>query len=434
MAKTQPDGLTFSGSLQTGFEVHAGETDVRVFGIDDPIFLMRDDDSDKAYRLRFGAAYEQKRFGMKLRFDMETEYYPVNVDQAGEKVGESLADEYKPKELKNNISLEDVIPKLGYGYVWGNFGSFLTVSGGKIVENAWETEGDWADGYDGAGLVRFEFKPIEGLNFGFSLGNNTRVFNAVPLQSVFQNLIIGAKYANEGAGFSAVLAAKFDYGETYDKVDVDALTAGTSDPLYSVVGKQTPIEASKGIDLAFGVKYTGVPKLTLNLDGQITKIGSKEEPVVIDGKTEELWSGYADIRLNAGYQIIDSLSVNLLVKMLAADAVKDKDKGKDNEKRVVVVPFYIAPGVMYNVMPGLYVGLEARFYMDKVEDLDKVRANDGISLDHQIGYNDENFSFAIVPKAVLALSAQAAFIFYDEIAVEDGDLRNIFGCNFRWSF
>jgi hypothetical protein len=344
--------------------------------------------------------------------------------------------------LDKNTSLEDAYPKLGLAYVWGNFGNFLTVSAGKIVDNVWGTEGDWDDGYDGQGLLRFEIKPADGLSFGFSLGNNTRLFNAVPLTTVFSNWIIGAKYANEAAGFSVVAAAKFDYGETYDEVYVDLLTSMDSDPQGSVVGKQDPNGPSKSADLAFSVKYTGVPKLSIALDGQVTQLGAKKEEYVISydpsgdpDKKEKLNPGYADVRLKIGYQIVDPLSVSLLVKMFAADAMDTKGTDvRTDDKKVLVTPFYIAPGVMYNIVTGLYAGLEARFYMDKVEDLDYVRANGGISLDHKIGWKDEDFSYSIVPQAVLALNEQAVFVFYDEISIEDGDLRNVFGCNFRWKF
>ncbi|MDR3283879.1 MAG: hypothetical protein LBS97_01725 [Treponema sp.] len=430
-AQTQPDGLTLAGSLQTGFEVHSGETDVTVFDLNDPIFLMHDADAKSAFRLRFGAEYKKELFGTKLRFDVEVPHYPVDIsaEHIGEKIGESAQDSYAAKSLDKNLNLEDAAPKLGLGYAWANFGSFLTVSGGKIVDNAWETEGDFEDGYDGAGYLRFEIKPVKGLNFGVSLGDHTRIFNAIPIQSLFKNLILGAKYENEDAGFSAILAAKLDYGEKYEEVYVDAATAGTSDPAGSVLGTQQRIEPSKSTDLIFGVKYVGLEeKLSLALDGQITQIGAEKEKVTVKEKEEELNPGYADIRLSAGYQISDPLSASLLVKALFADAVND-----DGEK-ILAVPLYIAPGITYKVAPFLYVGFEGRFYLDKVENLDAVRANDGISLDHQIGYKDEDFSFALLPNAVLALNEHAYFVLYDEIAFEDGDARNIFGINFRWSF
>jgi hypothetical protein len=163
-------------------------------------------------------------------------------------------------------------------------------------------------------------------------------------------------------------------------------------------------------------------------------VGAEKEKVPVKGKEEELNPGYADIRLQASYQISDSLSVSLLLKTLVADAVKLNHDTEVPEEKITVVPIQIGPSVSYKILPFLFAGLGANFYLDKVEDLDAVRANDGISLDHKIGVYDQDFSFALVPNAVLALSEQAYFVIYDQISFEDGDSRNIFGINFAWSF
>jgi hypothetical protein len=230
-----------------------------------------------------------------------------------------------------------------YAFAYGNFlGEKFKVSAGLLDDSAWATGGDF-DGYIDSGIwgVRFEIKPIAGLNVGFVLNNTGLAGNEIG--DFFQETIIGAKYDIENL-FSIVAAIKLDS-------DGDEVKVGD------------PADTADDVELQFGIDIKAVENLTAIIDGAVTGLGDFSNSGLINAHekfgyqitdaidagillTERIWGNsdndfYLDIKPSFGYKINDLISIGL------SGLYGFGNDGDDNYNSLIKV----TPSCTFNVGP-----------------------------------------------------------------------------------
>jgi hypothetical protein len=172
-------GAAFAQEVKLSGQVEAGllfqKQDELIDGTDDLLVKPHNDDAGKALRADLNAVVDFGDYGLKIR---------LRGDDMGDFSSGSQA------------------------YLWGNFANdLLTVTAGKFG-GAWHTEGNFDSEYDGLPGVRFEIKPIDGLNFGFALDGTAAGAGQVTIEQFLKETVIGAKYSTDL--FSVVAALKVD--------------------------------------------------------------------------------------------------------------------------------------------------------------------------------------------------------------------------------
>jgi hypothetical protein len=215
--------LTLSGEIDTGITIGIPSAD----GADPFVYLYNDDAGPARFRLN--GDFSLENYGLKFRIATE--------------------DDFK-NGVGNAVS--------AYACVYANFlNDILTLSAGRIDGSAWATMGDYDTGIDGVTGVRFEVKPITGLNFGFAL-KVVPIDVGYTISQFFQETVIGAKYTSDL--FEANVAFELDS-------DADAVN---SDGDVDFFGGDANSDELKVI---FGVSVKAVPKLTAIIDGGVTNLG-----------------------------------------------------------------------------------------------------------------------------------------------------------------
>jgi hypothetical protein len=213
--------VTFSGQVEAGllFEKQ---------GDDDLTVRPYNSDSDNTLRADLTAKVTNDNYGAQLR---------IRSDNGG--IG------------------------LHHAFVWGEFlNDIIKVSGGKIRGSVWGTDGGKSYGLDGVDGVRFEFKPVAGLDFGFALdaGAVAQANGVLTINQFFQETVLGVKYSSDL--FNAVLAYKLDSDADDDDLSTDP--TGVDD---------------KEAKLVFGLNIKAVPALTAIVEGQLTHLGFDDSAI-----------------------------------------------------------------------------------------------------------------------------------------------------------
>jgi hypothetical protein len=190
---------------------------------------------------------------------------------------------------------------LHHAFVWGEFlNDIIKVSAGKIrTGNPWGTDGDEGFTLEVDG-VRFELKPIEGLNIGFGLdaaayGALAAGGGVLTAEDFFKETLLGVKYTSDL--FNAGLAYK-----------LDSEADGTSD---------------EEAEFIFGLNIKAVSGLTAILEGKLSALGS--DAIVYN------------IHEDFGYQLSDPLEAHL----------KLKETGNFDDEKAGEI--WIEPGLSYGI-------------------------------------------------------------------------------------
>jgi hypothetical protein len=254
--------VKFSGTVEAGIEFEqAGDSDVKV--------TPYNTDSEKGLRAQLDAAVDFDNYGLKIRF---------RADDTGDFSSGSQA------------------------FLWGEFlNDIIKVSGGKLG-GVWSTDGDEGFSLDGINGVRFEFKPLPGLDFGVALDATPYAARAAAKKSYvigefFQETVLGVKYTSDL--FSATLAYKLDS-------DADGLD-------------------NKEGELVFGLKISAIPALTAIIEGDLKDLGADDNAV-----------GF-EIHEYFGFQISDPFEAHLNF-----DEVGNFDELKNSN-------IFIKPGLSFGI-------------------------------------------------------------------------------------
>ncbi|MDR2398193.1 MAG: hypothetical protein LBD74_05460 [Spirochaetaceae bacterium] len=170
-------GLKFSGELKTGVQFKTDSAqekaaDGKKHDLYDPSIRMYNDDAGAETRLDLNGAFTKDNYGVifRLRTDKVISGPQVEVNQA---------------------------------YVWADFlNEVLNIKVGRIDDSAWSSDGDEGFHYSTGYGLRFEVKPIDGLNVGFFLNgpNNDDILTAVD-------------NGEEGSDHRVVVDSKFEDGD-----------------------------------------------------------------------------------------------------------------------------------------------------------------------------------------------------------------------------
>jgi hypothetical protein len=217
-------------------------------------------------------------------------------------------------------------PSLHHAFVWGEFlNDIIKVSAGKIRTGAaWGTDGDQGFSFDGVDGVRFEFKPIEGLDFGFALDAGHA---PLTVGQFFKETVFGVKYTSDL--FSANLAFK---------LDSDVVWAGAT----ATSGDQT--DTDKEAALIFGFKLSAIPALTAIVEGQLTELGAEDSAIAFE------------IYEYLGFQISDPFEAHL----------NFSETGNLDEAKNTRIG--INPGLSFEVLPALFLKADLDFGIHTLED------------------------------------------------------------------
>jgi hypothetical protein len=332
----------------------------------------------------------------------------------------NVAATYDNYGAKLRIRNDEGVFALHQALVWGEFlNDLIKVSAGKLSGNAvWGSGGDADVSFDGVSGVRFEFKPIEGLNFGFALdagslfspavaakpatpaipaGPGTPAVPATPatpavpaaplkIGQFFKETVFGVKYSNDF--FGAAFALKLDSDAGYD-ANVDSINAFED--------KDGSDEYTK---LLFGLDIKAVPGLTAVVDGQISQLGVEDKEGVGQGVHFKVHEKFA-------YQLSDPFEVHIVF----AEAGY-LGEAKDTE-------IAIKPGLSFEVLPAFFLNGDAEFTIYTFEDS---AVQIGIKPGVEYKFAD-NTSIAGWYKATI-----------NKDGFEDNDLVNQIQIDFNWSF
>ncbi|MDR2101514.1 MAG: hypothetical protein LBP43_02980 [Treponema sp.] len=194
--------FTWGGEFITGAHVVVKEA------LDDPLLTLANDDGNN--RVRLNGTVDGTTYGFKFRLQA------------------------------SNVAVADtraVTIPWAFGWVTG-FNGLLKVTAGQIDGKVWNTPGKVDAGWDADAAVRFEFKPLDGLNVGFALKpdglvNPKDLAGGYAIADVLQETVIGVSYT----GISNLTIR----GSL--KLDGDG-------------------DEAKDMNAGFGINYTGIPNLT----------------------------------------------------------------------------------------------------------------------------------------------------------------------------
>jgi hypothetical protein len=264
--------ITFSGEVKTGLQ-----------------FALDDDGAVKLWHDDAGAA----EFGLAGAFTEDN--YGLNF------------------KLSASYNGQNAFVKESYAYLWAEFlNAKLKLTGGWIDGAVWGSGGPTDVSYDAVKGVRFEIKPLDGLDVGFAFGaqpndgdgadgfdptnttNGSETFYAT-LKNFFLEPVIGVKYSNDIFGSVTVAVAVDNEDFNYEPgtwPNVTNTGTGTPDPANT---NRTDTSLLFGLD--FSKLVTG---LTAIVDGQLTTLTGDEIGWALGEKV--------------GYQINDAFSATLVIK------------------------------------------------------------------------------------------------------------------------
>lgn len=433
-----PEGLKISGSIKTGVQVSGSTIDDNDYdadtGASDPIIKGYSDDLDngEAFRTDLNIVYEKGDFGIKTRFRVRTG-------------GDGIGNWDNPFSYNQDLGSAKGGLEINKAFVYGNlFDKKVKFSIGHNTDEAWSTRSfsfdanSWNTGFDGKDGIKFEVKPIDGLNVGFHLGSqkagNSNVFDG--FGNGYPNyFVVGAKY--DQSLFGVTLAAKMNNGIRHEYVDgtADNISPYRGDPTigngtyeYSVVngvdsrpqflanisnannfGDNKGYFGTFNFLLSLAFKGTDDLPLYVGLDLVGTNVGAGKSTIYyksgVNGtewKTEE-WTPETFVlaALKAEFGVSDALKVGLKIKdMQFADTLYTKDASEDDQGNAtggfgLFFPITFNPYAEYKLNDQLTCGFDLGFHV-----------NQGGS---------SQFGFTVKPSATFDLGNGAKFVVYDEI-------------------
>jgi len=203
-----------------------------------------------------------------------------NDDDSGDAVHGSLWFEHAEDEWGVKIKTGAAISTgltLNNAWGWINFADGLVkLSAGKMDDGVWGSGGEYDHDWSNDGILRVEIKPTDELDIGlaFSFPNwDDNEYKAGKIGNFFQQTIIGAKYT------------------------ADTFFVATALKLHSEEDTSYPTDKDMDAGWYFGVGYTGIEGLEINVDGGIEYLTRMSDIGV-----ETFW-------LKVAYTGIDSLTV-----------------------------------------------------------------------------------------------------------------------------
>jgi hypothetical protein len=329
--------LKWSGVLKTGVQFYADNEKAYDDDARDPGFKLYSDDADRnGGRLDLTATYTNNNVGVKA----------------------NLRNEYLTTLSFNNA------------YGWIDFiDGKLNVKAGKIDDGVWRGGGDQNFNISTGYGVRFEIKPIEGLNFGaFLTGPNSQAHQYspkegyAPIGDFLSETAIGVSYTADAFDVSAGL--KLDGDDNSGYIGQDDFTG-----VGGVKGQAVANEAKGGINAYIGFNLKAVENLTATIEAAFNHLGNfsgnpsagtavnpeKEHTFYEDVKgTGSIWANE-----NIGYQISDPLGVGLLMHQFIYGGKVDSDADGANAAYNPELRF--TPYVNYAISDALTVGLKGTY-------------------------------------------------------------------------
>jgi hypothetical protein len=274
--------LNWTGTVRTGFQIDV------IDGADDIGIYATDDDVPTPVKARLGLTYTDGPWGLKLG------------------TGANIGSESGTSMFVHNA------------YGWMDFvDGMLNIKAGLIDDNVWDTGGEYDDGVATGGGVRLEILPIEGLNLGafFTYPDPAKV-SATKIANFFQETAFGFSF--DGGIFDVAAAIKL-HSEECEYTSFDGMD----------------------MRLVFAFGFTGIPGLTLRVDGGVEHLAKYSDageatiweevdfalgPLSVGLHARELLLGYGDIALAevevkplVEYAVSDSVSVGADVPVVMAD-------------------------------------------------------------------------------------------------------------------
>jgi hypothetical protein len=335
-----------TGDVKTGLRLHQDDADTRGKGL---VVHPYSDDVDD---------------GTGIRADVVVD---ASYGNYGAKVG-----------LRSNDG-NFVLP---YAFAYGNLANDkIKISAGWLDDAAWATQGDWDDNIDNVKGVRFEFKPVEFLNFGLAL-NNSDTDKGPPIDVVKNFLletVVGVKLDFDP--FTAVLAFRFD---------------GDGDGAVGGVPTEDDGKVMDAAKLIFSFNIKAVDRLTAIIDGGLFNIGAFSD------------AGFLDAREKIGFQINDKFYVGAVFKEVGWGNAND-------------FYFHANPGIDFAVNDALSLGLGVT-----------------VGLGTDTDGTDYDMFFNVKPSLTFNFGANAKAVAWYKLQVEDSthayDLSNNIQFDFVFSF
>ncbi|MDR2485857.1 MAG: hypothetical protein LBD55_10735 [Treponema sp.] len=167
----QEQGLKWGGSLRTGLKFAAGQevndgsvnpgNKGKVKNLDPSLALYHDDSG--AIRLDLEGSYTKDNYGAVFRLRFRP-YQSLYLTDLGNQV-------WTPGVDTNEL--------VHQAYVWADFfNNMINVKAGKIDDSVWATKGDEEFHYSTGLGLRFEVKPLDGLNAGVFFNTTNQAYFA----------------------------------------------------------------------------------------------------------------------------------------------------------------------------------------------------------------------------------------------------------------
>lgn len=383
-----PDGFSVTGQLYTGLRAD---------------FVGGDWYTDKnspAYL----SEYERASFGF---WNTDTEQNRVQLTMRYEQENYGFA--FRPRFLFADSGTADV----HYAYGWFELmNDMIRVTAGKINNAQWYSP-DTIERHYSNGYFRIEVKPIDGLNFGWALGNRDYAFPESDISyapgglvgkigDVFAASSFGAKYTSDVFTFAAGLELRPAGANRRTNGDdfLAALTSGSSLGGGTVAAGKTAMNAYAGLmvnpvdgltikagvdsgnlDIADETGYIWLDQYLEYSLGSVTPRIELHQIMDISKTSPGKWTSpdsdsvdqtpvYMEFIPGVDFDISDNLSgyVDIPVKLL------DKQ-----------LEIGVKPGVIYNFGPGLEIGC---FYRLAISNADyEIYDNKGKAINNAVQIN-----------------------------------------------
>jgi hypothetical protein len=438
----QEEGLKLTGDVKTGLRfvtdqyLEAEDGKMKAQN-DDPTMTLWHDDAG-GVRAQLHGLYSKDNYGVKFNLRWRK--------------GDSAVEFYQ-------------------AYVWADFfNKMLNLKAGNLDDSAWSSGGDEGFHFSTGYGVRFEIKPIEGLNLGFILKNTDGDYQATGKEATTSGFEATAAYFLLETSFGVKYEhSMFDVAAGF-RLDGKGDTLATKDWYGDYKGGFKTRNAPKKTVPIFEPDQTiTIPGTTTTIPGTPTTIPIPGTTILIPGKqigTE--WDGEREdwdkgMRAYIGGKIkaVQNLGINVEAQFNNLNGFADYGWIWINEK----VQYSMSPSTVGLAMHQFLFGADNTFIPYLVDDNGELKSvpvrlqfkpyvsyglNDKLTLGFELPINIwpdvVTFEIGAKPKITYKLGSNAsisAYYFFNYLQFSkelfggeapDGLIKNAIQVNFEWSF